>query len=215
MSLTAKETETIEAIVEGVYTAVCYSVIDVGQQYSEKYDKLAHKVIISWEIPELRIDVERKGKRVNLPRAISKRYTVSLGEKAILRKDLEAWRAKAFTDADLKGFDLKNLLGAACQLQVIHARNDGKTFANVGGLMALPKNVKAPKPENELLFFSFEEAGDNPVIPDSIPEWIVNIIKQSKEWQRLTIKQKPAMELAQATKSPAAAGGAEDDDVPF
>ena len=135
MSLTAKESiSRIPPMPEGVYTAVCYSVVDVGHQYSEKYEKDSHKVVVSWEIPEQRVDVERDGKKLNLPRVISKRYTLSLGDKAILRKDLEAWRGKAFTGPELGGFALEKLIGAACQLQVIHTQKDSKTYANVGGL---------------------------------------------------------------------------------
>lgn len=219
MSLIAKEKtgSDIPPVPEGVYTAVCYSIIDIGVQYSERFDKAARKVVISWEIPEHRIDLERNGMKANLPRAISSRYTLSLGEKAILRRDLNAWRGRAFTEAELKGFDLKKLLGAACQLQVIHAVKDSKTFANVGTLMALPKGVKPPKPENELLFFSLNELAEQeglPVLPKTIPEWISKLIKESREWEKLTLKaQKPTEASKPAELVPA--GAVAEDDVPF
>src|SRR6478609_2468498 len=112
MSLTAKQTGTsINPIPEGVYLGVCYSVVDIGVQYSKEFENASHKVIVSWELPELRIEMERDGKKVNLPRAISKRLGVSLDEKAILRKDVESWRGKAFTKEELRGFDLKKLVG--------------------------------------------------------------------------------------------------------
>jgi hypothetical protein len=209
----------IEPIPEGVYTAVCYGVIDAGHQYSEKYDKVSHKVVLIWEIPELRIEVERDGKPVNLPRVISKRYTLSLGDKAVLRKDLEAWRGRAFTEPELKRFEMQRLLGAACQLQVIHTRKDAKIYANAGALMALPKGVKAPTLESDTLFFSFEAAGANPVIPAGVPEWIVKLIKESKEWEKLTIKQAKVEPTSPAVTTPALPSdgqpAGEDDDVPF
>ena len=214
MSLIAKSGQSIAPIPEGVYTAICYGVFDLGHQYSEKYHKSAPKVVLSWELPELRIDVERDGEKVNPPRAISKRYTNSMNEKAILRKDLEAWRGKAFSAAELKGFNLRKLLGAACQLQIIHKEVDGKTYANVGTLMALPKGQKAPKPENQLQCFSFDEIEGNPVIPANIPEWVSNLIKQSSEWQQLS---KPNGTTAQEQlPQPAMAAGADsEDDLPF
>jgi hypothetical protein len=221
MSLTAKETgSSIAMIPQGVYTAVCSTIVDVGHHYSEKYEKNTHKIVVSWEIPEQRIDVDRDGKKVNLPRVISKRYTLSLGDKAILRKDLEAWRGKAFTAPELLGFDLKKLIGAACQLQVIHTSRDSKTYANVGALMALPKGVNSPKLENEPLFFSFEDAGDQPIIPANMPEWTAELIKESKEWEKLTAKQTktvtapPVKVEATAASTPSAEPG-EVDDVPF
>ena len=54
------------------------------------------------------------------PRAISETYTNSLGEKANLRKMLENWRGRAFTQEEMDGFDLRNVLGKACMISVVH-----------------------------------------------------------------------------------------------
>lgn len=177
MSLVAKDTGTEERVLisEGVHLAVCIGVWDLGTQHNEIFDRDVHQVLIMWEVPEERIKIEDK----ELPLAISKRYTLSLNEKSSLRKDLEAWRGKAFPEETIKnGFDLKNILGKACQIQIIHTEKNGKTYANIAGIMSLPKGVKAPEPENPLRFF---EIGDE--IPEGTPEWIKNIIMQSKEYK--------------------------------
>jgi hypothetical protein len=71
-------------------------------------------------------------------------YTLSLSDKANLRKHLEAWRGRKFTPLELRGFDLENLIGVNCQIQVIHnISDDGRTFANVQAIV--PANAKAPK----------------------------------------------------------------------
>ena len=105
MALTAKEPEgtDFEIMEAGVKLAGCYGLYDLGTQYDKKWEKDTRKVVILWEIPEERIMVNSQ----DLPRAISKKYTLSLHTKSQLRKDLEAWRGKTFTQQELEGFDLK------------------------------------------------------------------------------------------------------------
>jgi hypothetical protein len=177
MSLFAKEPENERILIsEGVHLAVCIGVFDLGTQYNKIFDKEAHQVLIMWEIPDERIKIDEK----DLPLAISKKYTLSLHEKAQLRKDLESWRGKAFPAETLKeGFDLKKILGKTCQLQIIHNENNGKTYANIAGIMALPKGTSSLEPENPLKFYSI----DQKEIPEDIPDWIKELIKNSKEFQ--------------------------------
>ena len=73
---------------------------------------LIHIFIFMWELPGEEIEIEGEMK----PRAISETYTNSLGEKANLRKMLENWRGRAFTQEEMDGFDLRNVLG----LSLIH-----------------------------------------------------------------------------------------------
>ena len=73
-----------EPIPEGTYPGICYSIVDLGDQYSEKYDKVAHKCRITWEVVGETIEVD--GKEIN--RSISKEYTLSLSTKSNLRADL-------------------------------------------------------------------------------------------------------------------------------
>jgi hypothetical protein len=142
-----------EQVPEGQYIARCYSLVDLGtQQISWKGEtKYRQKVEISWEL--LDEEVKMKDGR---PFVISKIYTASLNENGNLYADLNAWRGKKFTAAELEEFDLHNILGAYAQLQVIHEEgNNGKTYANVSALMAY-KGEK-PKPVNENVAFDIEE----------------------------------------------------------
>ena len=122
----------------GVHPAVCVDVVDLGQvkvEYAGK-SREQYKIKIVWQIDELRDD----GK----PYTCSKRYTNSLHEKAALRKDLESWRGKAFTQDELAQFDLEALLSCGCLINVIHNTKEGSTYANVTGVMRLPKGMQAP-----------------------------------------------------------------------
>jgi hypothetical protein len=175
MGLVAKDKgggfDPVEA---GVHHAICYGVVDLGTQFSEVYNNETHKVLIVWELPFERIVIEGK----DLPRAISRRFTLSLGTKANLRGVLESWRGRSFTEKELEGFDLKNLLGANCQINVIHNTNNGKTYANVSAVMPLPKGTEKRKNENEYQYFSMEDGIE---IPDNLPEWMRDVISKSSE----------------------------------
>lgn len=127
----------------GTHSAVCVDVVDLGVlkvSFGGK-DKMQHKIKLVWQIGE---DMQN-GK----PFQVSKRYTLSLHEKAALRKDLEAWRGRAFNESELEGFDIEQLIGVPCMLGVIHAPGrDGGTFANVASLMKLMKGVVSLVPHD-------------------------------------------------------------------
>jgi len=230
MSLTAREKSGIETepISAGVYVATCYGLVDLGTHHNPVFKKDEHKVLLQWELPDVREDFERDGQRVNLPRAISKRYTLSLSEKANLKRDLESWRGRKFTPAESAGFDLKAVLGSSCQLQIVHeVSKEGQTYATIAAIMALPKGIARPKSsENPPVYFSFEEAGPKPTLPAAMPEWVQKIIMQSREWREATAPAPvPAPAPSPAAQcQPPATGPAQpqpegvdvaDDDVPF
>ena len=166
-------------IPEDLHLAVCYGIWDLGSQFTHFSDRPVHKVVIVWEIPGCRGEFERDGKMVNLPRVISRIYTLSLHEKANLRKNLESWRGKKFSEEELKGFDLKKLLGVPCQIQVIHNVKDDKTYANISAIIKAPTGTQLT-PENPLKFFSFEEGGD---VPTGTPDWIMDLIRHAEEYK--------------------------------
>jgi hypothetical protein len=183
MSLTAKQPEKIPCIEGDTYQAVCYQVIDLGTQANTMFGGFQKKVMIGWEIPELRIDVERDKVKVNLPRAISKTYTLSLGEKANLRADLVNWRGCEFTQEELDSFDLGKVVSKNCLLTVTNKNNTkGNRIAQVSGVAKLVKNMKAFEPENPILTFDMERDGIQN-IPPSLPDWIKKLIMESVEYK--------------------------------
>ena len=76
---------------------------------------------------------------------LTKKYTLSLGEQANLRKDLESWRGKPFSAEELAGgFDLEHLYGINCLLGIQHEQNaDGtKTYANITAILPPQKGME-------------------------------------------------------------------------
>jgi hypothetical protein len=123
----------------GAHAAVCCDVRDLGlvtSTYNGK-EKTQQKVLLSWLINELRDD----GKHY----MVAQRFTASLHEKASLRKFLESWRGRPFTEKELEGFDVETLIGAPCLLNVIHETKGGRTYANIASIMRLPKGMESPK----------------------------------------------------------------------
>ncbi len=192
------------------YPAICYAIIDIGTHHNQMYDVEAQKIIVMWELPTERIDIEKDGVVQNMPRAISSTYTLSLNEKANLRKMLESWRGKVFTDEELNGFNLRNVLGAKCMLNIVNEqKQNGDTFSKVGAVVKLPKMLAEnlpPKAENPLVMFSTAD----PMFltkMQSLPEWIQKRIQESKEYK--------AAALGKTTSSGFEVVNNNDGDLPF
>ena len=154
----------------GSHIAVCNLVADVGMQPgSQAFPAPKRKLYIRFEIPAERVEYEKDGKPAEGPLTIGSFYTASMNEKATLRKHLEGWRGKAFTDDEAASFDVGKLLGQACMLSVIETDSGGKTYSNISGIGKLPKGMDAPKAENPLLYF---DADSSQADYDALPKWL-------------------------------------------
>lgn len=190
MSLKVSENgggSNIPLLPEGSYAAVCYMLVDIGLQRSERFGNSSRKVIIGWEIADEYVEVDGEKK----PRVFSARYTASLNEKAILRRDLAAWRGREFTEAELSEFNLCNIIGAPCLIQIIHKEaNNGKVYANLASIMKLPKGMPAPRGTLEPVIYDIDESPLSDV--DKLPEWIAKTVKGSESYQQRLMSDKGA-----------------------
>lgn len=177
----------------GAHIGRCFSLIDLGTQHTEgQYGvKLQHKLRIGWELfgedengQPLTIDVDGK----EMPLTISKSYTVSLHEKASLRKDLAAWRGRDFTEDEAKAFDVSKLVGAYAMVNVTLSETNGKTYANVAGLTPIPAALKNAKPAavHKNLIFNLDEP--NMEVFNTFHDKLQEAIKRSPEWAQFAKK---------------------------
>lgn len=179
MSLTvnANPTSSIAPIPEGTYLGVCNMLVDLGVQYNETYKNASRKILIGWEIPEETFTVDGEEK----PRVLSKRYTASLDERATLRQDLAAWRGRDFTQEELAAFDLRNIVGASCLINVIHKESNGKTYANISSIMALPKGMQKGQLSEPATVFDLDTCKLEDI--DNLPKWIADIVRKSQTYE--------------------------------
>ena len=181
--VSASESNSYTPIEEGTYMAVCFGLIDTGDEYSEKFDKCSPKFMILWELVGAgTITVD--GREIN--RSVSQKYSRSLSPKSNLRKDLRAWRGREFTDDELKRFDMVNILGAPCQIQIINQTSNGKTYSNIAAIMNLPKGMPRPIPTQDIVHWDFEENEIGDEAWGAMPPWVRNVIENSETYQYIT-----------------------------
>lgn len=117
------------------HNAICVDAIHLGLTMTPFGEKDLVRIV--WELTECPMEDGR-------PFIVNTRYTKSLHERSNLRKHLEKWRGKKFTEGELQGFDLDTIVGSCCRLEVKHSvSTKGKTYANVEGILKATKIVKA------------------------------------------------------------------------
>jgi len=206
----------------GTYPARCISMIHIGtvNENIMGKEKTLNKVWISWEIPtELKEFKQGEGEK---PYVINKEFTLSMHEKATLRKFLESWRGKQFTDDEAKSFDVTKLLGVACMASIIHKTSAaGKVFAEISNVSPVMKGFTVPNqinPSSELNYDNFDGH-----LFESLPEFIRKKIESSVEYKAL-MNNNEALEFereeqlrkqGQISNNPATNNTGDNDDLPF
>ena len=178
----------------GVYMAVCIGFVDLGEQYSEKFKSYSYKGMYIWELPGETIEIDGEQK----PRQLSKEFAISASNKSNLRKFIETWNSKSYSDEEFMEFDVFEQVGKPCQLNVV--LNETKEYANVDNLMPIPKGFPAPTTTTEHIKWDMDAWDD--ALFDKLPEWIQEKIKKSTQYQK-----EHAPETPVEVKAPTAAGG--------
>ena len=175
-----------ELIPAGNYIARCYEMIEIGtiNEVINGDAKQLKKVMIGWEFPnDKKVFNPEKGEQ---PYVFSQEYTLSLGEKANLRKMLASWRGKDFTPEEAKCFDITKLLGVTAMVNIIHAQSQkGSTYAKIGSVSAVPKGIPVPEQINPTLRLEYDNFDYN--IFNNLPEFIRDKMRGSLEFAALSI----------------------------
>lgn len=193
MSLTVSYSPSaaFKRVPAGQWPARCVGVIDLGTQstqYPGEDAKMQRQVMLQFEVygedeQGVSLTVEHEGAEV--PMQIStRRMTMSLNEKANLRKTLHAWRGRDFTPEELKGFSIAKLIGAPALLNVVHEEGkNGKTYAGIFSITPLPSAMKKglPPAATKTVVFDLDEFDTETF--DGLSEYLQNIIKESVEFK--------------------------------
>lgn len=163
-TLTAKKDEGKGGFAKapaGNHLAVLVAVIDMGTQFSDGYQgapgKWQRKAYFVWEL----IGEKADGSAHN--HVIGTDLTLSLHEKAKLRKWLEARRGKLIPDG--APLEIDEELGQPCLLNVIEKNG----YPKIDGLSAVPKGMPIGAPGYKPVAVSLDEFRANPA---AVPAWV-------------------------------------------
>lgn len=176
-----------ELIPAGNYIARCYQMLQIGTVMENINGEMKpmNKVRIGWELPtELKVFKEGEGEQ---PNVINQEFTLSMNEKANLRKMLASWRGKDFSEQEAKCFDITNLIGVPCMLNIIHkpSKDGAKTYQTIGSVSPMPKGVPCPPMINKQSILQFDDF--DAALFNSLPDFIKDKIKTSDEYKALTM----------------------------
>lgn len=187
ITATSSGSSNYEPIPAGSYAARCYSMVQIGT-VEEEYQgqkKWANKVRITWELPtEMKVFNPEKGEQ---PQSISKEFNLSMHEKSTLRAFLTSWRGRGFSEEEAKAFDVCKLIGVPCMLSVVHEpgkKDPTKMYDKISSCSSVPKGMVVDPQINPSFEFTLEEFDQKKF--DSLPDFLKDKIKQSKEYKALT-----------------------------
>lgn len=177
MSLILSEVKTgndYGRVEDGTYPARVVQVIDFGTQKQTDYKTGEEtdpkpRVMITWEFPTSRIELEKDGVVTEKPRWLGKEYTVSTFDKSNLMKLLQALAPKAVS--------LDELLNVPCMVQV-GSTSGGN--AKVMSVMPAPNGVPVAELENETTMFDFSHPTKE--LFSALPNWQKNKIKDAVDY---------------------------------
>ncbi len=174
MAFTAKEKSDYKPIPEGTHRAVSSALVDLGLQDAFGIPK--PQLMIRFEFPDLRANRIENGVQIDEPMVKWQFYTNSLNKKANLRRDLDGWRGRGFTKEELEGFDVRNVIGHACQISIIHDNSGDRVKDKINNISKLMGDGAKPLPELEVISYSRDEGEIQQW--NLLPEWIQEKINQ-------------------------------------
>ena len=166
----------VPTVEPGVYFAVCIGVIDLGEQYSEKFKNYSNRVQFVWELPSETIEVEGKQE----PKQLSKEFAIATKKNSGLRTFISSWNSKAYTDEEFQEVELFDQIGKACQLNVV--LSESGEYANVDSVMPVPKGFPAPESSTPPIMWDMDNWNDE--VFKALPEWVQDKIKKSTQYQK-------------------------------
>ena len=168
MPLHGKVDGSSEFIPTGVHKARCISVVDLGTHKNKNYGIWLHKMMLELEMPEVK---KPDGECCTIEIVC----TLSMHPKSRLRRHIELWRSKVFTDQEAEEYDIFNLLDVPAIINVII--NNG--YTKISSLILL-KSSECPERINDLSAFSLS-AFDQKVF-ESLSKRLQSRIKESREY---------------------------------
>jgi hypothetical protein len=198
-----------KSVEPGTYVARCYSMIEIGtvKVVYKGTEKMQKKVSITWELPT-ELAVFKEGKSPE-PYVVSKKYTLSMYKDSNLRKDLEAWRGKGYTDEEAAKVDITKLIGQPCLVSVVQSpRPDdpSKTYTAVTQVAKLMRGQDCAPQINPTRVLSYDKFDWE--VFDKLSDYMKDQIRSSDEFKKM-------QEPSQINEHDIPPDSQNEDDLPF
>lgn len=178
-----------KVIPEGKHVAILYSIIDLWtQEKNGMYGMQFRRTVqLTFELPKVTHEFKKgEGEK---PAAVRAKVKLSMHEKSELRKIVQNLLGKQFTDEQARDFDLSDLLGLMCQLQVVHQSYEGTNYVKITNYINLTDEEKefhkskGVEQFNPSLLFSLDEYDQATF--DSLPQFLKDMIVHSPEYNEI------------------------------
>ena len=176
MKIKDRAKPSIPPVPAGGYLAVCVGVFDLGEQYSEKYKNYSPKLMITFDIPALTIEVDGKQE----PRQLSREFTISGKNNSKLRAFISSWNGVQYSDEAFGEFDPLSQVGKPAMINVL--LNETGEYANIDTIMPLFPGMSAPTTTTPLKVWDMDKWDDKAL--EELPGWVQEKIKKSSQYQK-------------------------------
>lgn len=172
-----------ELVPEGNHPARIYELIEIGTVEGSwmGQPKLNYNVRIGFEFPtEKRVFSEEKGEQ---PMVISREMSLSLAEKANLRKIVEAVEGRKLTDAEAVNYDVLTIVGKPLLVTVSHTEpnNEGIQYANATTFSPVIKGLNVDELHNPKRVLTYSEWNQETF--DKLPDFLKDKMRETPEYK--------------------------------
>lgn len=183
-ALTAPKAASKTDVPKGNHVARLYQIIHIGTvSYQWQGEtKQQDKIRLTFELCNERKVFEEGGEPK--PFSISREFGFSMGRKSHLRPFVEGMLGVAFHDEEAYAFDIEQLLGEVCLLNVVHVEKNGNIYAEIQGASQLPKGMEAPALFNPTKIVDVRTATEEQI--KELPDFIQEKMRSSLEYQNRT-----------------------------
>lgn len=161
-----------ELVPAGAHRARCVRLIEIGKQYSARFDSEANKVVVVFSLPDILVEINGEMKQKFMSNGFGE--TMSNSDKSTLRK----W-ARALCPNG--GSSLGDMLNRPCQIIVRHDKKNDKTYANIDAVAPILPGTEVPELDTEPFWFKWNTP--DPEIYTKIPPYIQDKIKGATNYE--------------------------------
>lgn len=178
-----KQKSTFTPAPAGTHIARCIRLIHIGTTMGEYMGQPQeqNKIRLSFELPEEK-KVWKEGEEAK-PFVTDQEYTLSMGEKANLRKLVEGMIGTTLHDGEANSFDLNQIVGMPCLITIKHKTSKaGNVRAEIAHASPLMKSQVCPPAFNPTVILTYEDW--NQAVFDKLPDFLKEKMASSNEYKK-------------------------------